>query len=142
MSRSINSKSYTYVVEHLEPDLEGWSALEYASIAKESYSAGSQFILSSVPSNFKLPPQLQELEGKELRIECRSVENLFDGKEGRIGPEKVCLLDPKAELELSPADTERFDVFLFGGILGDDPPRGLHFTITNSNFEDKLRRIS
>ena len=31
---------------------------------------------------------------------------------------KVCLLDPKAELELSPSDGEVFDWFLFGGILG------------------------
>ncbi|EAU83755.1 hypothetical protein CC1G_07490 [Coprinopsis cinerea okayama7 len=38
--------------------------------------------------------------------------------------EKVCLLDPKAEKELSPEDGDgRFEWFLFGGILGDDPPR-------------------
>jgi len=38
--------------------------------------------------------------------------------------EKVCLLDPKAEQELSPDDGDgRFEYFLFGGILGDDPPR-------------------
>ncbi|PFH48287.1 hypothetical protein AMATHDRAFT_65865 [Amanita thiersii Skay4041] len=38
--------------------------------------------------------------------------------------ERVCLLDPKAEKELAPEDGDgRFDCFLFGGILGDDPPR-------------------
>ncbi|EIM87066.1 DUF431-domain-containing protein [Stereum hirsutum FP-91666 SS1] len=38
--------------------------------------------------------------------------------------ENVCLLDPKAETELSPEDGDgRFAGFLFGGILGDDPPR-------------------
>ncbi|KAF8208071.1 SAM-dependent RNA methyltransferase [Mycena galopus ATCC 62051] len=37
---------------------------------------------------------------------------------------KVCLLDPKAEAALSPEDGDgRFEWFLFGGILGDDPPR-------------------
>ncbi|CAE7105468.1 unnamed protein product [Rhizoctonia solani] len=36
---------------------------------------------------------------------------------------QVCLLDPKAEKELSPSDGESFSWFLFGGILGDDPPR-------------------
>jgi len=35
--------------------------------------------------------------------------------------DQVCLLDPKAERELSPDDT--YTNFLFGGILGDDPPR-------------------
>ncbi|TFY63846.1 hypothetical protein EVJ58_g3002 [Rhodofomes roseus] len=38
--------------------------------------------------------------------------------------EKVCLLDPKAGKEISPEDGDgRFECFLFGGILGDDPPR-------------------
>ncbi|KAJ7450741.1 SAM-dependent RNA methyltransferase [Mycena latifolia] len=38
--------------------------------------------------------------------------------------EKVYLLDPKTELQLSPEDGDRrFKWFLFGGILGDDPPR-------------------
>ncbi|OJT04183.1 hypothetical protein TRAPUB_5135 [Trametes pubescens] len=33
--------------------------------------------------------------------------------------EKVCLLDPRAEKELSPEDGDgRFEWFLFGGILG------------------------
>lgn len=37
--------------------------------------------------------------------------------------DRICLLDPAARQELSPTDGEEFDVFLFGGILGDDPPR-------------------
>ncbi|KAJ7291451.1 SAM-dependent RNA methyltransferase [Mycena rebaudengoi] len=37
--------------------------------------------------------------------------------------DKVCLLDPKAEHALSPEDGDRFEWFLFGGILGDDPSR-------------------
>ncbi|CAH7682306.1 SAM-dependent RNA methyltransferase [Phakopsora pachyrhizi] len=36
---------------------------------------------------------------------------------------RVCLLDPKSEVLLEPKDSEEFDLFLFGGILGDDPPR-------------------
>lgn len=43
-----------------------------------------------------------------------------------IPPSRVCLLDPKAEKELSPEDFNEddagavgFDMFLFGGILGD-----------------------
>jgi ribosome biogenesis SPOUT family RNA methylase Rps3 len=37
--------------------------------------------------------------------------------------ERVCLLDPRAEAEIAPEDADKFDVFLYGGILGDDPPR-------------------
>jgi len=50
------------------------------------------------------------------------VENLMNQSSVRL--DKVCLLDPKAELALTPADGDGvFDWFLFGGILGDDPPR-------------------
>ncbi|KAF9170385.1 hypothetical protein BGX21_009192 [Mortierella sp. AD011] len=41
----------------------------------------------------------------------------------RIPHEKVCLLDPASPHVLSPEDGETYDFFLFGGILGDDPPR-------------------
>lgn len=45
-------------------------------------------------------------------------------KRENVPLEKVCLLDPKAEKELSPEDGQgTFYWFLFGGILGDDPPR-------------------
>lgn len=40
-----------------------------------------------------------------------------------IPMDKICLLDPKAAHALAPEDGERFQSFLFGGILGDDPPR-------------------
>ena len=39
------------------------------------------------------------------------------------GQERVCLLDPRGESDIAPEDGDKFDVFVFGGILGDDPPR-------------------
>jgi ribosome biogenesis SPOUT family RNA methylase Rps3 len=104
-------KQYTYIVEHLDPELESWSALEYKSIATESKAAGSRFFLSSVPDGFKLPPELQNVPG--LEVTSKGVEELYHGKK-----EEVCLLDPKAEKELSSGDKEEFSCFLFGGILG------------------------
>lgn len=43
-------------------------------------------------------------------------------KELNIPLERVCLLDPRAEQEISPEDGEAFDMFLFGGILGEFIP--------------------
>jgi len=49
---------------------------------------------------------------------------LIDKSNNSIAMDRVCLLDPKAEQELRPEDGDgRFQWFLFGGILGDDPPR-------------------
>jgi len=105
------SEKKTYIVEHLDPELEEWSALEYRSIAKESKAANADFFLTSVPKELKLPSILQGAPG--LQIEHRNVEDIYAHKKQRI-----CLLDPKAAKELSPEDGENFDIFLFGGILG------------------------
>jgi ribosome biogenesis SPOUT family RNA methylase Rps3 len=41
------------------------------------------------------------------------VEELYASDKSR-----VCLLDPAAASDLSPEDGDKFDAFLFGGILG------------------------
>lgn len=101
----------TYVVEHLDPELGQWSALEYKTIAKECSDAGAAFILSSVSPALQVPKHVQSTPG--FCAEQRGVEELFASSK-----ERVCLLDPAAAKELSPADGDEFDVFLFGGILG------------------------
>lgn len=111
-----NNKNRVYVVEHLDPELGPWSALEYQAIAQESASAGVSFCLSSVPRELKLPAELRETNN--LIIEHQGVETVF-----KDDKERVCLLDPKGKAELSPEDADKFDVFLFGGILGKNRTR-------------------
>ncbi|KAE9978658.1 hypothetical protein BLS_000405 [Venturia inaequalis] len=124
----------TYIVEHLDTELEEWSSREYASIAKESHASGSKFFLTSVPEELVLPERLQGLEG--LTVECRAVEELYRENDGSPS-KRVCLLDPQAKQELRPEDGERFDVFLFGGILGDDPPRDRTKELRVKGFEGR-----
>lgn len=52
-------------------------------------------------------------------------------------PERVCLLDPRAPKELAPEDGETFDIFLYGGILGDDPPRDRTGELRKLGFEGR-----
>ncbi|KAF2759807.1 DUF431-domain-containing protein [Pseudovirgaria hyperparasitica] len=124
--------SKTYVVEHLDPELEQWSALEYAAIAKESYEANAQFLLSSVPESLatNIPGVVKQSKG--IKIEQRSVEEIFASQK-----ESVCLLDPAASKELSPEDGDKFTVFLFGGILGDDPPRDRTSELRKKGYEGR-----
>lgn len=103
----------TYIVEHLDPELEAWSALEYLNIAQESQANGSSFLLTSVSPSLVLPSNLKSVEGSLFRADQKSVEELFPDKQ------RVCLLDPAAATELEPQDVDKFDVFLFGGILGE-----------------------
>jgi ribosome biogenesis SPOUT family RNA methylase Rps3 len=61
-----------------------------------------------------MPDDLAATDG--LGVEHRSIEEVFADRKS-----KVCLLDPSAKVELSPADGDNFEVFLFGGILGANP---------------------
>ena len=106
-------KTYTFVVEHLDPELGPWSALEYKTIAKESQQSGCCFILSSVPGSLLETQDLKDLVALGAEANTDSVENYFAERK-----EKICLLDPSAKQELDLSDAEQFDVFLFGGILG------------------------
>lgn len=122
--------SKTYIVEHLDDELGPWSELEYFTIAKESHEAGARFCLSSVPSSLVLPATLQDVPG--FTADGNSVEVIYAQDKSR-----VCLLDPSAIKELAPEDGDKFDVFLFGGILGDDPPRDRTSELRKKGFEGR-----
>lgn len=104
----------TYVVDHLDPECGPWSTLEYIAIAKESTDAGAQFCLLSASHDLDVPESLSTARG--FNLEYRSVEEIY-----RDSKDRVCLLDPAAKEELSPNDAWKFDVFVFGGILGTEP---------------------
>lgn len=111
MQWSPSSDLKLYVVEHLDPELGSWSALEYLAIATETKDAGAAFCLSSLSKHLTLPEELRDKT--KVISEERGVEDWCEMDKSRI-----CLLDPAATTELSPNDAELFHVFLFGGILG------------------------
>ncbi|KAI5784637.1 SAM-dependent RNA methyltransferase [Geopyxis carbonaria] len=132
--------SKSYVVEHMEPEMGAWSVLEYVAIATETARSGSRFYLSSMQPQLakNLPENLNAvlLDGK-LTVTTENVEAL----EGVV-KDRVCLLDPQAEVELCPEDGERFDWFVFGGILGDDPPRDRTAELRKYGYQGRnLRKL-
>ncbi|EFZ01739.2 hypothetical protein MHUMG1_02764 [Metarhizium humberi] len=120
----------TFIVEHLDPELGPWSELEYIAIAKETQETKGNFLLSSLPTEFKVPAALNGIPA--FKPEHRGVEELYADNKA-----KVCLLDPAAAKDLSPEDGETFDAFLFGGILGDDPPRDRTSELRRKGFEGR-----
>ncbi len=96
-----------FIIEHLDGRLYSWSLLEYTHCSK---IVGKNNLLFT---NVKGNTAFQNL--KELGdVEKRSVKEL--------GLAKVCILDPLAEKTLSLDDKNKFDYFIFGGILGNYPP--------------------
>ncbi|KAJ3800974.1 SAM-dependent RNA methyltransferase [Lentinula aff. detonsa] len=124
---------FAYIIEHMEEDDEvsrvvpPWVELEYAHMRKLA-GLGSQvhFTHLSKSSSDSLNAKfIEKASDGQANAICHE-SGVLDLIKERLGGslEKVCLLDPKAEKELSPEDGDgRFEWFLFGGILGDDPPR-------------------
>jgi ribosome biogenesis SPOUT family RNA methylase Rps3 len=94
----------TFIVEHLEPEVFPWCKLEYAHISKW---VGKQNLLFTNTKSVILK--------KFGSVKPQSIRKLrFD---------KACVLDPEAKQTLTPEIAKKYNYFIFGGILGDDPPR-------------------
>ncbi|KAN0139353.1 SAM-dependent RNA methyltransferase [Lactarius tabidus] len=124
---------FTYVIEHMEDDdptpraLPRWVELEYkhmctlagpdASVEFTHLSSAAGAALSSALPTATAPAP--------ARAACHEEGVLALMQARGIALDRVCLLDPKAPEVLSPTDggADGFSWFLFGGILGDDPPR-------------------
>lgn len=115
--------------------LPRWVELEYkhmrtlagpsASIAFTNLSSATSASLSAAFSNTNISDF--DSSPAQAQAEChkQGVLALMKSSDIDISLEQVCLLDPKASLALTPSDGDagKFTWFLFGGILGDDPPR-------------------
>ncbi len=93
-----------FIIEHLEPELFKWCILEYKHIS--SFVGKENLWITNVC-------------GKELDKFAK----LSEKSVSKLNLKKVCVLDPEAPRELSSDDAKKFDYFVFGGILGDYPPR-------------------
>ncbi|KAI0827442.1 SAM-dependent RNA methyltransferase [Trametes gibbosa] len=135
--------AFSYVIEHMEEDEDSqksiprWVELEYmhmrtlagpgatvhfTHLSPASCSTLSTLFAQNGDSSTVLFEEDKNLPRTQACAHTKSVTQLMEEKGVPI--ERVCLLDPKAEKELSPEDGDgRFEWFLFGGILGDDPPR-------------------
>jgi ribosome biogenesis SPOUT family RNA methylase Rps3 len=94
----------TFVIEHLEPRLYKWSLLEYTHISEKVCKKNLLF----TNTNSK---KLQKL-GKTSKNSVT-----------KLKLEKACVLDPEAPQTLTPTLARKFQYFIFGGILGDYPPK-------------------
>ncbi len=95
-----------FIIEHMEQRMWKWCVIEYKSISK---IVGKDYLWIT---NVKRGSKELENYGKVFRESIKSM-NL----------KKVCILDPEAKKTLETSDKEKFEYFVFGGILGDYPPR-------------------
>ena len=92
-----------FLIEHLDSELYEWSQAEYEHIVE---------ILGRENVIFTKVKDCSKLSSAEC--ESRSVKDL--------NLKNACVLDPEADKTLEPSDKEKFEYFIFGGILGNEPP--------------------
>ncbi len=99
-------KQPIYVIEHLEPELFEWCLIEYEHISETVGASNLWF------TNIKNDKDRKKLEkfGKVFNESVRDIKLV-----------NACVLDPESTQLLEPSDN--FEYYLFGGILGDNPPR-------------------
>ena len=95
----------TFIIEHLEQKVYQWCVIEYNNIS--SIVGKKNLWITNVKDSSKL-------------ISCGKI---FKESVSKMHLKKVCVLDPGATQELSSDDRTKFGYFVFGGILGDNPPR-------------------
>lgn len=93
-----------FIIEHLEPKVYKWCIIEYKHI-------------SSIVGKENL--WITNARTKQLNNYAKITKDSVS----KLELKNVCVLDPEAKQELMPEDAKKFDYFVFGGILGDYPPR-------------------
>ena len=96
-----------FIIEHLEPKLWPWCLIEYKNISE------------IVGKNNLLFTNIRKSDVRKLKkygdVITKSVKD--------ISLANCCILDPEAKKELSPKEAGKIDYLIFGGILGDNPPK-------------------
>jgi ribosome biogenesis SPOUT family RNA methylase Rps3 len=111
MQNRKQSQKQIYIIEHLEPKLFDWCIFEYEHISEIVGKENLWF------TNIKDKKDARKLE-KFGKIFFQSVKEMKE-----LNNSRTCVLDPEIDTTLNPKECNSFDYFIFGGILGDYPPR-------------------
>ncbi|CAO3688085.1 unnamed protein product [Rhizopus stolonifer] len=118
----------SYIIEHMEDAMHEWCSLEYKHMLSKIGPDHLYFTsLTDCCLNEGMPEELKS--AKCLQIDVLNLPG--------VNKDEICLLDPAAPSELKPEDGEKFKYFLFGGILGDHPPRDRTGELRKLGFEGR-----
>lgn len=112
-----------FVIEHLEPEVFDWCVVEYRHISK--IVGKKNLIFTNVKKGKEKLEGLGEIN--ESSVQDMDLKN-------------ACVLDPEAKKTLSASD-KKFDYLIFGGILGDFPPKKRTKIELSSKLNFEIRNL-
>ena len=120
-------ESIKFIIEVCEPFISNWLLLE---IKHSSIIVGKdKLLITNIKENY-----VQYLS-KYGKVSSSSIINL------KHFHDKIIILDPLADLTLTPEEASNH-ILVIGGILGDDPPRGRTFKYITSKLPNcKARNL-
>lgn len=125
-----------YIIEHLDGKVYNWSLLEYTHCSK---IVGKNNLIFTNVKGKKAQEKLADLG--ETHMESVTDDEFLEYLETSLTLNRVCILDPLAEKELSPEDASNFDFLIFGGILGNYPPDKRTKTKISNKLECEKRNL-
>ena len=109
-----------FIIEHLTDRLYEWCLMEYENISNIVGKKNLVFTNVKSTKDIKLLRKFGEVRKESVTI---------------LNFKNACLLDPKSKKTLN--FKEKFDYFIFGGILGDFPEQGR----TEKYLTSKLKNV-
>ena len=97
-----------FIIEHLEPELYKWCLIEYEHISK---IVGKQNLIFT------------NIKNKKDRSKFKRFGIVFEESISQLNFRNICVLSQYSKKTLTTNDKNKFQFFLFGGILGDNPAR-------------------
>ena len=97
-----------FAVEHLEPELFEWCLIEYKNISLTVGKNNLWFTNLKTDKNKKILAPYGKVFSQSIR---------------ELKLDNVCVLDPTSQKTLDASEAKLFNYFIFGGILGDYPPK-------------------
>ncbi|PWY98420.1 hypothetical protein BCV70DRAFT_212786 [Testicularia cyperi] len=156
------NKRPEYVIEHMEEDdpdapsvFPEWALLEYRHMLQlvgpgsvVHFTSLSKASLESLRQSLSSTASSQDKPQSDFELHTASITTLMEQR--NVSKSRVCLLDPKSPYAVSITDAGNFSssskdsdahgpfaFFLFGGILGDDPPRDRTSSLRQLGFPSR-----
>ena len=108
------------IVEHLEEFMGPWILIEYRSAYEHAKKTNIPILFTGIKT-------------KDLPSTNKRFYEI-------INPRNVVILDPQAEITLTPEEAKSYRYFVIGGILGDHPPRGRTKKLLSDKFPEATKR--